>query len=72
MILFIVATGILLTGCVSPYRYFPEEPKWRSNDYVITNQVDNYIVTEDLVYNYVLQRIYLDQINEWRIHNGVK
>jgi len=59
-------------GCVSPYRYFPEEPKWKSNDLIITNIVDGYVVTDELIYNYVYQKLYLYNIQEWRKHNGVK
>lgn len=71
-ILFIACSLLLLMGCVSPYRYFPEEPKWKSNDLVITNIVDGYVVTDELIYNYVYQKLYLYNIQEWRKHNGVK
>ena len=71
-ILFIACSLLLITGCVSPYRYFPEEPKWKSNDLVITSIVDGYVVTDELIYNYVYQKLYLYNIQEWRKHNGVK
>ena len=51
MILFIASITLFLVSCVSPYRYFPQVPNWKPNDYVITNELDNYVVTSDLVHN---------------------
>ena len=72
MILFIASITLFLVSCVSPYRYFPQEPNWKPNDYVITNELDNYVVTSDLVHNYIYQKLFLEEIRQWRIYNGIK
>ena len=71
MKLFIVSLLLLMIGCVSPYRYFPEEPNWMANDNVILYTNNTYVVTEELIYNYTYQKLYLKEINTWRIHNKV-
>jgi len=67
---------LLLTGCVSVYRYFPVEPDWDVYDtspVISYNKTDNtYTVTPALVNNSVKQKIYLDTISEWRKNNGIK
>lgn len=62
---------MLLTGCVSQYKYFPAEPTWAPNAQVLVYTNGNYFVTPSLVTNYVYQSIYLEQIDNWRKNNGV-
>lgn len=62
---------LLLTGCVSQYKYFPAEPIWASNPTVLADTNGIYWVNSALVSNYVYQILYLEQINDWRKNNGV-
>ena len=62
---------LLLTGCVSQYKYFPTEPNWAPGAAVLADTNGNYLVNSELVTNYVYQTIYLEQISDWRKNNGV-
>lgn len=62
---------MLTTGCVSQYKYFPDEPKWASNPEVLADTNGNYLVNSQFVTNYVYQIIYLEQISNWRKNNGI-
>lgn len=62
---------ILLTGCISQYKYFPTEPQWASNPEIIAYTNDTYIVSPSLVTNFVYQKLYIENINDWRKNNGI-
>lgn len=62
---------LILTGCVSQYKYFPDEPQWAPNAEVISYTNDTYVVSSTFVTNYVYQKLYLENINNWRKNNGV-
>ena len=66
-----IILSVLLCGCVSKYRYFPESPEWMSRPEVYSQTNDVYTVNHALIHNYVYQILYLEAIDEWRKNNGV-
>lgn len=77
----ILFSVFLISGCCAPrtdIKLTPFPPKGNIKDYtsepVILFNKENktYLITDELMHNTIINKIYIDEIHKWKTENGIK